>query len=201
MAEYLIQGETLTGIADQVRRISGVDGELTPEQMTTNLSNVTADSQSRPLQETVFTDAIANHIVFETDFAPGGIVLDHTMDGLQECYYNGILLPGIAPEMLEVFPYAFIVKFVETGAYRLYAGSKKPYYWIDEDVEKLTIPESNRCRYDPDSDNWAFVNTYNTATYFNMTSFELVWSNHDIPNGSADATEIYFEGSQPVPAE
>ena len=41
MAEYKIQGETLTGIADQVRRISGVEGKLTPEQMETNLLNVT----------------------------------------------------------------------------------------------------------------------------------------------------------------
>lgn len=39
--DYRISGERLKGFADQVRRISGVEGELTPEQMETNLLNVT----------------------------------------------------------------------------------------------------------------------------------------------------------------
>ena len=38
--DYKISGERLTGIANQVRRISGVEGELTPEQMETNLLNI-----------------------------------------------------------------------------------------------------------------------------------------------------------------
>lgn len=54
MDEYLIQGETLTGIADQVRRISGVDGELTPEQMTTNLLNVTPFGEYPKAEEAEF---------------------------------------------------------------------------------------------------------------------------------------------------
>lgn len=54
MAEYLIQGETLTGIADQVRRISGVEGELTPEQMTTNLLNVNPSGEYPKAEESAF---------------------------------------------------------------------------------------------------------------------------------------------------
>ena len=54
MAEYKIQGETLTGIADQVRRISGVEGELTPEQMTTNLLNVTPLGEYPKAEESTF---------------------------------------------------------------------------------------------------------------------------------------------------
>lgn len=46
MAEYLIQGETLTGIADKIRPLLGLTGTMTPEQMQTNLtteqSNITA---------------------------------------------------------------------------------------------------------------------------------------------------------------
>ncbi len=39
--DYRISGERLTGIADQVRRVSGSTEPLTPEQMETNLLNVT----------------------------------------------------------------------------------------------------------------------------------------------------------------
>lgn len=46
MSEYLIQGETLTGIADKIRPLLGLTGTMTPEQMQTNLdteaSNITA---------------------------------------------------------------------------------------------------------------------------------------------------------------
>lgn len=46
MAEYLIQGETLTGIADKIRPLLGLTGAMTPEQMQTNLTteqaNITA---------------------------------------------------------------------------------------------------------------------------------------------------------------
>lgn len=51
---YSIHGSTLTGIADQVRRISGVDGELTPEQMTTNLLNVTPLGEYPKAEEAEF---------------------------------------------------------------------------------------------------------------------------------------------------
>lgn len=46
MSEYLIQGETLTGIADKIRPLLGLTGTMTPEQMQTNLTteqaNITA---------------------------------------------------------------------------------------------------------------------------------------------------------------
>lgn len=46
MAEYLIQGETLTGIADKIRPLLGLTGTMTPEQMQTHLTteqaNITA---------------------------------------------------------------------------------------------------------------------------------------------------------------
>lgn len=116
-------------------------------------------------------------------------------------YYNDVLLPEIPPYVLTQYPYAVIIKSLQDIGYRLYAGSKKTYFVVDQDINKLVIPESSRCRYNYKGNNWDFVNTYNTATYFNMSEFELVWSNHDIPNGSATATEIYFNGSEPVPIE
>ena len=54
MNEYLIYGETLDGIAKQVKRISGVDGKLTPEQMEANLLNVTPLGEYPKAEEAAF---------------------------------------------------------------------------------------------------------------------------------------------------
>lgn len=43
MSEYLIQGETLTGIADKIRPLLGLTGTMTPEQMQTNLTTEQAN--------------------------------------------------------------------------------------------------------------------------------------------------------------
>lgn len=40
MAEYLIQGETLTAIADAIRNLTGVSGSMTPSEMVDNIQLV-----------------------------------------------------------------------------------------------------------------------------------------------------------------
>lgn len=47
------------------------------------------------------------------------------------------------------------------------------------------------------ADSWVFNKT-STANLSVDTARTVLWSNHDIPNGSAGATEIYFEGSEPI---
>lgn len=48
MAEYLIQGSTLTNIGDQVRELSGKTEQLTPDQMTSDLAdaNIEVNTQA-----------------------------------------------------------------------------------------------------------------------------------------------------------
>lgn len=43
MAEYLIQSETLTSIADKIRVLSGAEGAMTPAQMDGNLGEVNTE--------------------------------------------------------------------------------------------------------------------------------------------------------------
>ena len=57
---YTISGTRLTGIADQVRRISGVTDELTPEQMETNLTNLEIPEELPDAEEAAFGVATAN---------------------------------------------------------------------------------------------------------------------------------------------
>ena len=53
MAEYLIQGETLTELGDKIRVLSGVEGVLTPSQMTDNVqvANDEVDTQSALIEQ------------------------------------------------------------------------------------------------------------------------------------------------------
>lgn len=71
--DYRISGERLKGFADQVRRISGVEGELTPEQMETNLLNVTPLGEYPKAENSAF--GVANDSK-EYGFATVGSVVD-----------------------------------------------------------------------------------------------------------------------------
>lgn len=53
MSEFLIQGETLTAIADEVRTLSGVSDDLSPAAMTSNLAvaNVEVNTQADLIEE------------------------------------------------------------------------------------------------------------------------------------------------------
>lgn len=48
MADYRISGERMKGFADQARRLGGVSGELTPEQIEETLAGVTGGSGKDP---------------------------------------------------------------------------------------------------------------------------------------------------------
>ena len=56
-AKYIINGETLTGIADQVQRICNLEENMTPEQMETNLLNVTVGAELPKAEEGAFGSA------------------------------------------------------------------------------------------------------------------------------------------------
>lgn len=47
MAEYLIQGETLTAIADEVRTLSGTSNTISPSTMASNLGDANAEVDSQ----------------------------------------------------------------------------------------------------------------------------------------------------------
>ena len=57
IAEYKVQEGTMIAIADQVRRISGVIGELTPEQMENSLLNVLPNDELPKAENAAFGEA------------------------------------------------------------------------------------------------------------------------------------------------
>ena len=112
-------------------------------------------------------------------------------------YYNGVLLPELPADVLAQYPYAWIRLGRDEKTYDLILS---PYSWYFTD--KLLTQSSKYVWYTAtiEAGWWVYETTYTDTGEFNLAG-GLIWSNHDIPNGSATATEIYFEGSEPVLAE
>lgn len=116
--------------------------------------------------------------------------------------YNGVLLPSI-PKLVD-YPYCWIRKNITSGNYDLVYAAHRWYYKtggaycsVDGSTEQFYIvPISNA----DSAEGWTFNKT--TTSYFTLdTNRTVLWSNHDIPNGSATATAIYFEGTEPIPSD
>ena len=126
---------------------------------------------------------------------------------IKKYYYNGVLLPEIPADMLASYPYAWIRKNTTTGYYNLILTALQPYLYTGGTNIAYGSGTSTTCvlyniaissaesamawTYDHTEDTWHSLDSART----------VLWSNHDIPNGSATATDIYFEGSEPVLAE
>lgn len=199
MADYKISGERLKGFADQARRLGEVTGELTPEQIEGTLSGVEAGG-GKPTFESMLTDKIENHIVSVFEFVPGGRLEDTTPPPEPGTYYNGVKLPEIPADGIAEYPYAWIRKNTTSGYYDLLLSKKSCYclnngiYGGESDYDLwYRTPISAPERWEQQShtfESWGLD-----------TARSVLWSNHDIPNGSATATDIYFKGSEPVIVE
>ena len=156
--------------------------------------------------ETICEVAVNN--IVSSNWSPSCIVKDTTPPATltgAKCYYNGVLLPGIPAEMFVKYPYAWIRKHTTNDQYQLILAAYPWYYnsgtvncsggnSVTEPWYNITISTAETAT------EWTFFK--NITGNFSVDSARTVlWSNHDIPNGSATATEIYFEGSEPVLAE
>lgn len=208
--DYKISGERLTSIANAIRGKTGKEDSLTLEQMVTEIEGIEAGGGKAGF-ESILTDRIANNIVSTFEgFMPGGILEDTTPPATlsgAKCYYNDVLLPGIPAEMLKKYPYVWIRADNDGGNYNLVLA-EQPWYFNDgmkfngissDDFPALgciyySIPISKAAN----ATEWEFTKSGFFSKFSISETRTVMWSNHDIPNGSADATEIYFEGSQPV---
>ena len=110
-------------------------------------------------------------------------------------YYNGILLPDIPTEHLATNPYIWIRKNQSSGYYDLVLGNDKWYYsssGIYPSNSNTTywyqIPLDGYESYDE----WVF-NKKATGFYtVDNTNRTVLWSNDNIPSGSATSTTLYY---------
>lgn len=113
-----------------------------------------------------------------------------------KAYYNGVLLPIIPADVLADFPYCWMNN-LQDGTFTAIVAAHPWYYQSG----KMNLPVSAENRkYTLASTNaeWALSNTWTDTGGYTVTDSQVMWASHDIPNGSATATDIYFKGSEPV---
>lgn len=125
--------------------------------------------------------------------------------------YNGVRLPRIPDDVLKNYPYAWIRDNGSTSYYDLIMSSS-PWWCSTNTSSTVTISTENYTQgiqwyrvqksSAESATEWTFNQVWDTSGGFGAESNRpIMWANHDIPNGSADATDIYFAGSEPVPTD
>lgn len=115
--------------------------------------------------------------------------------------YNGVRLPIIPADVLVEYPYCWIRNNTRTGYYDLLL-SQDPWYLQDTNTiaHQTTATQWYQVAIASGvASVWGYHQEYSSLVWGNESDRRIMWSNHDIPNGSATATDIYFYGTDPVP--
>lgn len=114
-------------------------------------------------------------------------------EGHTHALYNGVRLPIIPDDVLASYPYCIILSTNST--YKLIMAQNR---WFKKS-NSLQVIRCPNAEFDYNGIDWGTGSYYTSVG--NWPSDSLIWSNYDIPNGSATATEIAFAGTDPVPAD
>lgn len=160
-------------------------------------------SGSKQIFESILTDKIENNIVSVCEFVPGGILEDTTPPPESGTYYNGVKLPEIPADAMASYPYAWIRDNKTTGQYQLIMSATGFYFKDNALYDKYSAisKQYNITIGDTSATAWVDANNTTYSSWGLDANRTVLWSNHDIPNGSTTATEIYFKGSEPVIVE
>lgn len=129
----------------------------------------------------------------------------NTIEWATYALFNDVRLPKIPELILKYYPYAWIRQNINSGHYELFLCETARYYKINTYSNDI-YPQDTSAWYRieiANADNAIMWEPYKcTTSALGIDNARTVlWSNHDIPNGSATATNIYFEGTEPVPIE
>lgn len=205
MSFYSIRKKELTDIADAIRAKTGKSDGMSIEDMPKEIGEIITGrvppcvvSVEHQLPNNV--DVMVN-ISASVSVEDGGRYYPYAL-------YNGIKLPRIPENVLASYPYAWIRVDTNTGYYELFLAAGKWYGWNNGSGTKITVfghEDSNNIKWyriatasAESAEKWTYYQDYSANNFGVEAPRTVLWSNHDIPNGSADATEIYFNGSEPV---
>lgn len=112
-------------------------------------------------------------------------------------YYNGVLLPEIPA--VDGYPYCAI-RYDEANSRIDALYSKTNFFFTSGTIRNAAESDyKRRIAAMADPEQWDDSSDVNYGAWTIATNKKLLWSNHDIPNGSSTSTTIYFYGSEPVP--
>jgi hypothetical protein len=120
---------------------------------------------------------------------------------MSKYYYNGVLLPEIPADVTDTK--WVILHSPKSNTYTLYGSTTIWYFYATSNYPSTIKNVTGYCRMysiASDGESWE-LRSDSTGDWLIVdteTSQSLFWSNHDIPNGSATATDIYFRGSFPT---
>lgn len=117
--------------------------------------------------------------------------------------FNGVRLPRI-PFAYGGTPYAFIKQNNSGGYYEMYLSTGL-FYRSASTIRRSATTQTQRYRLSIANAETATEWESLTATSSSSVAFDsanpILWSSHDIPDGSATEVSIYFEGTDPVPVD
>lgn len=182
---YIVQKESLETVADSIRAKAGISEKL------------------------VFPDGWKAAVEGITGGAPDGsaVTFGYEADGDVPAWmeaYNGVLLPKIPQDVFAEYPYALIGRNDTRNQYQLLMAAYPWYYDTTWDTlycsggSDVLMPWYNLDITTAETaTEWTFYR--DEGGTFGLESRPVFWASRDIKKDSADSTEIYFAGSEPIP--
>lgn len=129
---------------------------------------------------------------------------------VKKFYYNGVLLPEI-PQTKQ-YSYIYKINYSGTIYYCCINSSARIYSEVNYGTVHLDFAESGETEtytyVEGTSSDWEFDSSKSVSvskddnmialTESETMTVEFIYTNVDVPNGSADSTEIYLAASEPV---
>lgn len=209
MANYIVQDTSLETVADSIRAKAGISEKLVfPDGWKAAVDGIKGGGGSVKVATARFFEGSEG---FKTGIEIGTGAAVTWENYYTHFLYNGVRLPRIPDNVLAQYPYAWIRDNGSSNYYDLLLSSS-PWWCSTNTSSAVTISTENYTQgiqwyrvqksAAESATAWTFNQLWNTSGGFGAESNRpCMWSNHDIPNGSATATDIYFAGSEPVPTE
>ena len=120
-------------------------------------------------------------------------------------YHNRVQYPEIPDDIKNSSPYVVIVLYGDEV--RFYASNQPFYVCVDGDYTYLrsqTGAANVRGTFRTEVNQWVVTGASDSRwslyldDFIGNETYVIWWSNHDIPNGSPEATDIFFPTSEPT---
>lgn len=116
--------------------------------------------------------------------------------------YGSVRLPLLPEDVLAAYPYCWIWKDTDTAEYKAFFSTAIWYFnrrVSGGDLMYRTVSETSPVYvYSQDADKWEFLQDHSSNQKIGVyNSGSIVWTNFDVPNGSATATSYFKTATEP----
>ena len=194
-----------------------LNGQITRRQVWGELKAVPATVGGAKLQaKTAFPSHTEQTISPDDDYDGLAVVTVKPVPRLPACevsveskvfvqthaLYSGYRFPLLPEDVLAQYPYCWIWKDTDTSEYKVFFSTAIWYYNRSTSKGRMmyrTVSETSPVYvYSAENDAWEFLQNHSDnqkiGTY---SSGSIIWTNFDVPSGSADATSYFASASTP----